>query len=69
MSKIWLWRNFRGGQPEYLAYDNPYPCHPNGDPMVLGEPIGFIDGGVTVAKNGRPEKSDNEVIAAILRSR
>lgn len=67
--KLWLWKHFRGGQPEYLAFNNPYPCHQSGDPMVIGEPCGFILGAVTLAKNARPEKTDDEVIAAILRSR
>jgi len=33
--KLWLWKNGN----HYLAFDNPYPCYPNGDPLTLGEPI------------------------------
>lgn len=27
-------------------FDNPYPCHDNGDPMTLGEPclLAYIEG-------------------------
>lgn len=39
--KLWLWRNFVDGRPEYWAFDNPYPCHENGDPMTFGEPCGY----------------------------
>jgi hypothetical protein len=35
--KIWLWRN----GDHYWAFDNKYPCDENGDPMTLGEPVGF----------------------------
>lgn len=41
MSKLWLWKNFVDGKPEYWAFDNLYPIHPNGDPMVLGDPVGY----------------------------
>jgi len=35
--QVWLWKN----GDHYLGYTNLYPCHSNGDPMVLGEPIGY----------------------------
>jgi len=37
VDKLWLWRN---NEKEYWAFDNPYPCDVNGDPMILGEPCG-----------------------------
>ncbi len=40
-TKLWLWKNFVDGRPEYWAFDNPFPVHPNGDPITLGEPCGF----------------------------
>jgi hypothetical protein len=38
--KLWLWKN----GDHYLAFDNAYPCQPDGDPMTLGEPaaIAFL---------------------------
>lgn len=33
---LWLWKN----GDHYWAFDNAYACHPGGDPMTLGEPIG-----------------------------
>lgn len=39
--KLWLWKNFVDGKPEYWAFDNPFPCDANGDPMTLGEPCGY----------------------------
>lgn len=35
--KLWLWRN----GDHFLAFDNPYPTYDGGDPMTLGEPVGF----------------------------
>jgi hypothetical protein len=35
VKKLWLWKN----GDDLWAFDNPYPCHPGGDPMTLGEPI------------------------------
>jgi hypothetical protein len=65
--KLWLWKNFVDGRPEYWAFDNPYPCHPNGDPMVLGSPCGYAL--VKKSENHRPEVSDAEVLDEIRRSR
>ena len=39
--KLWLWKNFAGGRPEYLAFDNPYPCEPDGNPSAKGDPCGY----------------------------
>jgi len=35
--RLWIWRN---GPGKFVAYDEEYPCHENGDPKTLGEPIG-----------------------------
>ena len=61
--KLWLWRNFVDGRPEYWAFDNPYPCFQNGDPMTLGEPCGYAI--VKDSTRGRNDTSDEQVIAAI----
>ena len=65
MAKLWLWKNFVDGRPEYWAFDNAYPCHPNGDPMVLGEPCGYA-----ILKDSQPSRGydEAEVLAAIARS-
>jgi hypothetical protein len=40
--KLWLWKNFVDGRPEYWAFDNPYPTNlTNGDPQTLGQPCGY----------------------------
>jgi hypothetical protein len=55
--KLWLWRN---GPHEFWAFDNPYPCHPDGDPLTLGEPVGYAFFKESI--NGRPDVSEEEVI-------
>ena len=66
--KLWLWKNFVDGRPEYWAFDNPYPCHPNDcpDPMTLGEPCGYALH--KESANGRPDFDETEVIDAIKRA-
>jgi hypothetical protein len=64
--RLWLWRNFVDGKPEYWAFDNPYPCYANGDPMTLGEPCGYAL--VRPSINARPDAKAEDVIAAIKRS-
>ena len=40
--KLWLWKNFVGGRPEYWAFEHLYPINmDNGDPQTLGEPCGY----------------------------
>ena len=40
--KLWLWKNFVEGRPEYWAFDNPYPTNlDDGDPQTLGQPCGY----------------------------
>ena len=58
--RMWLWRNFVDGRSEYLAFDNPYPCHENGDPMTLGEPVGYAV--VKASRNGRPDVDPDQVL-------
>ena len=63
--KLWLWRNFVDGEPQYWAFDNAYPCFPNGDPITRGEPCGYAL--VKQSTKGRHDVSDEQVIAAIKR--
>jgi chromosome segregation ATPase len=67
MSKrFWLFRNYVDGVPQFLAFDNPYPCYPDGDPMTLGEPYGlafFVE-----SDTGR-EWSDAQVMDDIRKAR
>lgn len=36
--KLWLWKN----GDHFLAFRHLYPCfEPDGDPMTLGEPVGY----------------------------
>ena len=67
MSKrFWLFRNYVDGVPQFLAFDNPYPCHPSGDPMTLGAPYGvafFVE-----SDTGR-EWSDQQVMNEIRAAR
>lgn len=61
--KLWLWKNFVDGRPEYWAFDNPFPTIDGGDPMTLGEPCGYAL--FKPSTNGRPDVSDETVIADI----
>lgn len=63
---LWLWKNFVDGRPEYWAFDNPFPCRENGDPMTLGEPCGYAI--FKASKQGRFDISSAEVIEAIKRT-
>jgi hypothetical protein len=66
MRKLWLWRNFVDGNPEFWAFDNPFPVDKNGDPMVLGEPVGYAI--VKDSYIGRSDKTDKQVVEAIRRA-
>lgn len=57
--RLWLWQNFVDGKPEYWAFDNGYPCHENGDPITLGNPVGWAV--FKPSKNGRPEVGQDEL--------
>ena len=64
--KLWLWKNFVDGRPEYWAFDNPFPCiTAGGDPLTLGEPCGWALFKTSV--NGRPNSSEQEVVDALMR--
>ena len=65
--KLWLWKNFVDGRPEYWAFDNPYPIHMDcGDPQTVGEPVGYAL--VKQSRNGRPDVSEEQVLSSIKRT-
>jgi hypothetical protein len=66
-AKLWLWKNFVDGKPEYWAFDNPYPRNLNdGDPQTIGQPCGYAifkpsrDG-----SNGRTEEQVLREMASV----
>jgi hypothetical protein len=66
-AKLWLWKNFVDGRPEYWAFDNPYPRNLNdGDPQTIGQPCGYAifkpsrDG-----SNGRTEEQVLREMASV----
>lgn len=61
--RLWLWKNFVDGLPEYWAFDNPFPTKDGGDPMTLGEPCGYAI--FSSSTQGRTDVSEDEVIARI----
>jgi hypothetical protein len=64
--KLWLWKNFVDGKPEYWAFDNPFPCLTvNGDPLTLGEPCGWAL--LKPSVNGRPDRLEQEVVNTVTR--
>lgn len=65
--KLWLWKNFVDGRPEYWAFDNPYPTHGGGDPQTLGEPCGYAIFKESVVAPGRADVPESDVISAIKR--
>jgi len=65
--KLWLWKNFVDGRPEYWAFDNPYPIHlDHGDPQTLGEPCGYAL--FKPSRTGRTDVSEAQVLQAIVRT-
>jgi hypothetical protein len=58
MKKLWLWRN---GPYEFWAFDNPYPVGADGDPLTLGEPVGYAL--LKPSTNGRPDRTDEYAMA------
>lgn len=65
--KLWLWKNFINGRPEYWAFNNPFPIHmDNGDPQTLGEPCGYAI--FKPSRSGRPDVSEAEVLRRIERA-
>jgi hypothetical protein len=62
--KLWLWKNFVDGKPEYLAFDNPFPIHlTDADPQTLGEPCGYAI--FKPSRVGRTDLSEAEVLRRI----
>lgn len=64
--RLWLWKNFVDGKPEYWAFDNAYPTYAGGDPMTLGSPCGYAL--VRPSTPGKPDIQDSDVLAEIARS-
>lgn len=63
--KLWLWKNFVDGRPEYWAFDNPFPVHMDGgDPQTLGEPCGYAL--FKPSRAGRTDVSDAEVLRRVI---
>lgn len=66
--KLWLWKNFVDGKPEYWAFDNAYPINlDNGDPQTLGEPCGYAI--FKPSRQGRTDVSEEQVLRAVARAR
>ena len=66
-TKLWLWKNFVDGRPEYWAFDNPFPVHMDcGDPQTLGEPCGYAI--FKLSRHGRTDVSEAEVLRRIANS-
>lgn len=66
-TRLWLWKNFVDGRPEYWAFDNPYPINlDNGDPQTLGEPCGYAI--FKPSRGGRPDFSEDEVLLRIAQA-
>lgn len=64
MQKLWLWKNFVDGKPEYWAFDNRFPVGvDSGDPQTLGEPCGYAI--FKNSRNGRANVTDAEVLRRI----
>jgi hypothetical protein len=62
--KLWLWKNFVDGKPEYWAFDNAFPVHLEcDDPQTLGEPCGYAI--FKPSREGRTDISDGEVLLRI----
>lgn len=63
--KLWLWRNFVDGDPQYWAFESPFPTFENGDPITLGSPAGYAI--VKPCADGRNGRTDESVIEEIKR--
>lgn len=63
-TKLWLWKNFVDGKPEYWAFDNAFPVHMDGgDPQTIGEPCGYAL--FKPSRQGRSDVSEAEVLRRI----
>ena len=66
--KLWLWKNFVDGKPEYWAFDNPFPVHiDSDDPQTLGEPCGYAI--FKPSRLGRNDLTEAEVIERIVKAK
>ena len=62
--KLWLWKNFVDGKPEYWAFDNAFPVYLEcDDPQTLGEPCGYAI--FKPSREGRTDIIDGEVLLRI----
>jgi hypothetical protein len=67
-TKLWLWKNFVDGKPEYWAFDNPFPINLNdGDPQTLGQPCGYAV--FKPSRQGRTDVSEEQVLRDIAGAR
>ena len=66
--KLWLWKNFVDGKPEYWAFDNPFPVHLDCcDPQTLGEPCGYAI--FKPSRAGRSDVTEEQVLERINRAK
>lgn len=64
--KLWLWKNFVDGDPQYWAFESPFPRFENGDPITLGSPAGYAI--VKPCMDGRDGRTDESVVEEIKRA-
>jgi hypothetical protein len=65
--KLWLWKNFVDGKPEYWAFDNPFPIFMDShDPQTLGEPCGYAL--LKPSRAGRTDVSDEQVLQDVQKA-
>ena len=65
--KLWLWKNFVDGKPEYWAFDNPFPIFMDShDPQTLGEPCGYA--WLKPSRVGRTDVSDEQVLQDVQKA-
>jgi len=63
--KLWLWKNFVNGVPEYWAFDNAFPVGvDHSDPLTLGDPCGYAL--LKESRKGRNDIADNEVLRRVV---
>ena len=65
--KLWLWKNFVDGKPEYWAFDNPFPIFMDShNPQTLGEPCGYA--WFKPSRAGRTDVSEEQVLLGIQKA-
>ena len=66
VKRLWLWKNFVDGRPEYWAFDNPYPTNmDNADPQTLGEPCGWAI--FKPSRDGSCGRTEESVMRTVMR--